>query len=398
MKKIELEALQGSKIYFTEADGLGQQLYGIRREDLILKLKLWLLLSDHIMLAGSHIFESESTAHILREHPLLLESGIFVPDLRNECRDFTEYVKLKQEERDPGFLQKDTYKLIELAEFLNEHSNKVVPWKASPVSEAWRDSLVKDLLDKESVLRRRLIGVSIDSLQRLIWELGNTSFLTRKLIAYLAEKYLGRKRVVLIKHANFLYYLWGAAHLESEPVLHPEAFEWGRDKLITSTRRLVRTDELPLFRTTLREFGVSDLVLERLPISVIVELRKEETAIRFRNKWHRAIEEAKRSGRIEDDSTEVQNAEAKLFEMIMEAIGEEKKRRRWFREGKKWLSIGSFVTSVITSFVTNPVLGFAALLLELSAIDPLLGALECKLGGTEISLLCTRLQDSASEA
>ena len=398
MEKIKTETLPGIKIYFTEADKLCQDLYDVRREDLMLKLKLWLLLSDHIMLAGSHIFSSEITAKILRDHPVLLESGALVPDLREECSDFTDYVKLKRAERDRAFLQSDIRKITELAEFLNEYSNKVVLWKARPVSEAFRDSLVKDLLDKNSILRHKLVGVSIDALQGLVWELGNTSFLTREIVAHLAGKYLGRKKTVLIKHSNFLYYLWGAAHLESEPVLHPEAFEWGRDKLIASTRKLVRTNELPLFRTALSEFGISDLVLKRLPIPIVLELRREEIAIRFRSKWKRIIEQAKVNDRIDDDLTEFQKAEVKLFELIREAIGEEKKRRRWFREGRKWLSIGSFVTSVITSFVTNPALGLAALLLELSAIDPLLSALERKLGGAEISLLCTRIQDLVSEA
>ena len=71
MEKINIDELKGFKVYFTEADSLGQRLYGISKEELTLKLKLWLLLSDHIMLAGSHIFESELTAEILKENPLI---------------------------------------------------------------------------------------------------------------------------------------------------------------------------------------------------------------------------------------------------------------------------------------------------------------------------------------
>ena len=85
------------------------------------------------------------------------------------------------------------------------------------------------------------------------------------------------------------------------------------------------------------------------------------------------------------------------MEAIREAVGEEKRKRKRLRERKKWLSIGSFATSVMTSFATNPAIGLATLFVELATIDPFLSALERKLGGMEIILLCTRLQDSASE-
>jgi len=396
MDKINIEEIRGFKIYFTEADNLGQHLYGVHKSDLTLKLKLWSLLSDHIMLAGSHIFESELTADILKENPLLLETGVIVPDLRDECGDFFDFVRLKQEEGDPGF-QKDSRKLMETAEFLNNYTRQTVLWTAQPIKESFRDTLVKDLLNKDSVLRRKLIGVNIDSLQKLTWELGNTASLSRKVISDLAKRYLGQKGAILIKYANILYYLWGAAHLESEPVLHYEPFTWGRDKILTSTKALVRTDELPLFQTTLDEFGVSDQVLSKLTIPVILELRKEEIVERFRTKWHKLIEQARIGGKISDDLVELQNLECKIMEVIKEAVREEKKRKKRLREGKKWLSIGSFITSVITSFVTNPAIGLPTLLIELSTIDPFLSALERKFGGTEISLLCSRLQNLVSE-
>jgi len=396
MNKVNIKKLKGFKVYFTEADDLGQRLYMVSKSDLTLKLKLWLLLSDHIMLAGSHIFESELTASILKENPLLLETGVVVPDLRDECRDFFDFVKLKREERDPGF-QKDLRKLMEMADFLNKHTRQTVLWSAHPIREAFRDTLVKDLLNKDSVLRRKLLGVSTEPLQKLTWELGNTSSLSRKAIGNLAEKYLGRKKAVLIKYANIIYYLWGAAHLESEPVFHYELFTWGRDKILTSTRSLVRVDELPLFQTILDEFGVSEQVLSKLPISVILELRKEEIAKRFRTKWHNLIKKATRGHKIDTDLAELQDLEHKMMEVIREAVREERRKREIFRKGRRWLSIGLFITSVITSFVTNPAIGLTTFLIKLATIDPFLAALERKLGGIEISLLCTRLQDLAAD-
>jgi hypothetical protein len=231
----------------------------------------------------------------------------------------------------------------------------------------------------------------------LIWELGNTKSLSRKVISDLAKRYLGPKEAILIKYGNILYYLWGAAHLESEPVLHYELFTWGKNKILASTKALARTDELSLFQTTLGEFGISDQVLSKLTVPLILEVRKEEIAKHFRTKWHKLIEQARMGSKISDDLLELQDLEYKMMEVIREAVGAEKRKTDRLREGKKWLSIGSFITLVISSLVTNPAIGLASLLIELATIDPFLSALERKFGGTEISLLCTRLQDLASE-
>ena len=283
MKKINIEEVRGLKVYFTEADNLGQRLYMVRKSDLTVKLKLWLLLSDHIMLAGSHIFESALTSGILKENPLLLETGVIIPDLRDECQDFSDFVRLKQEEGDLGF-QKNSQKLMEMADFLNGHTRQAVLWTTHSVQESFRDTLVKDLLDKDSILRYQLVGVNIDSLQRLVCELNKVVLFSRKAISDLAEMYLGQKKAVLIKYANILYYLEGAAHLKSEPVLHYEPFTWGSEKILTAAKTLVRTDELPLFQTVLDKFSISDRVLSKLTIPAILELRKEEIAKRFRTK------------------------------------------------------------------------------------------------------------------
>ena len=54
--------------------------------------------------------------------------------------------------------------------------------------------------------------------------------------------------------------------------------------------------------------------------------------------------------------------------------------------------IGSVITSVITTIVTNPAWGLGGLFIQLASIDPVLEVVERILGGTEISLFCTRLQ------
>lgn len=391
MEKVKIADLPGTKVYLTEADSLSQQVYGISKEELLRKIRLWLLLSDHLMLAGSHIFKSRSIRSILEENPSLLESGVIVPDLREECRDFVDYVKLKQEEGDPVFRGAPP-ELIEKARFLNERTRQAVLWTAEPVSQAFRDSLVTDLMNSNSVLRRKLIGVDAGSLSELTWKLGNTPFLTREILADLAQRHIGRKRGVLLKYANILYYLWGATHLESEPVLHAQAFEWGREKLFASSKNLARTNEVPLFRSALGAFGISDQVLDRLAIPMVLELRKEKTARLFRNKWHKIIERAKRGASIDKDVAEYENFGAELLEVVTEAIGMEKEKRRKFRIGKRILFVSSFITSIMAGFVTDPALGFDALILQLATIDPLLAAIERKLGGTEISLFCARLQ------
>ena len=58
----------GSKVYFTEADLSSQALYSIKPDELSVKLKLWLLLADHVILSTGHMIPSDMTYSWLHDN------------------------------------------------------------------------------------------------------------------------------------------------------------------------------------------------------------------------------------------------------------------------------------------------------------------------------------------
>jgi hypothetical protein len=392
MDKVKPEKIKGLKVYLTEADLASQLLHRITQEELLLKLKAWLLFSDNIIIAGSHILSSPLTFEILKKYPVLLERGIILPYLRDQCKDFEEYLKLKLQEKDPTFLIQKKGKLKEAANLLNEKSKRVVLWAPSSAIESYRQSIIKELSDPQSLVRSKLVGIRKTDILDLIKNLEKASFISRGTVNNLARKYLGIKRNILIKHSDFLYYLWGAAHLDSEPVLNPNMYTWGRNKLSISIGKLLRSDEIPVLKETLSALGIARTILDILSFSDIIEMRDELVAKSFRSKWHDLITQAKKGSQGNSGKDKIGNESKILFELVKKELERERSKRKYFSKSKAILTIGSLVTSGITTFIANPILGVGALLLSLSSIDPLLEAIERRLGGTELIIFCTRLQ------
>jgi hypothetical protein len=395
MELARIESFPGSKVYFTEADSLAQQFYRISKGELRLKLKLWLLLSDYVMLSAAHIFESPITFELLRDNPVLLESGIVVPNLRHECRDYLDFIEVSKERGDLSSYYRDRAdEIVDIASFLQDHTPKVLVWTPAPVSDAFRQSLVNDLLDRGSPLRRKLLGIKRRSLEKLTWEIGNTRFLTRERIINLSNELLGNRRFVLLKHATLLYYLCGASYRQSEPVIHHEALNWYKEKFSHLSQALnIRGNEYAIFRDVLDEFSISKDILERLSMPKLLELRGERVAKRFRTKWNIIVQKVRRNVDTSADAVSYHQVSREFKAMLLEAVGVEKRKKCMVQRGRKALIATSIMTSLLTWVMSHPAVSIISLLIELASIDPLLAAIERKWGGLEFIFLFSRLQE-----
>lgn len=395
MKRISTSTLTGNKVYFTEADSFSQINYNVSNYELLTKIKLSLILSDYVILAANHIFESKITLNVLKENSILLESGIVIPDLRDECRDFFDFIEIEKEQGDlPKLYRRKEQQFKDIAFFLHDHVPQVVLWAAAPTSTEFRQTLVNDLLSKDSPLRKKLIGIRKDLLAKLVWEIGNTTFLTREKISILSGRYLSNKKGVLERYADVMYYLSGAAHLESEPVIHPSAVNWCVEKFFNISNALkARSGEHEAFHSLLDKLTISTSVLDRLPVSELIRFREEDLAKRFRCKWHKIIEQAKRTGEIENETNSYHQMIINMFEELNKIISVEKKRKTYFEKTRKILMLSSIITSIFAAFTINPALGVGSLLIELASIDPFLTSIERKWGGMELTIFCSRLQE-----
>ena len=82
-------------IYCTDADSIHHSLNSIQASELLRQVKICSLLGKHVYVSGGHIFENPETTKLLLDNPALLESGIIVIGLRDDCRDFTDLLEMQ---------------------------------------------------------------------------------------------------------------------------------------------------------------------------------------------------------------------------------------------------------------------------------------------------------------
>lgn len=95
-KILNPKSLPEPKVYFTDCDFVVQSLFGITQSELTTKLKILSLLNEKIVIATSHVLESNLAFETLTSEKLLLQQGILVPALRSEFREFNEYAKRRR--------------------------------------------------------------------------------------------------------------------------------------------------------------------------------------------------------------------------------------------------------------------------------------------------------------
>ena len=96
MEKKYANSFPGAKIYFTEADPSTQTIYGLMPNEFEIKIKLWLLLADHIIFSTKHMLFSSITFDWLSQNMAvvseLARDKAILPSLREDRKDQTGYV------------------------------------------------------------------------------------------------------------------------------------------------------------------------------------------------------------------------------------------------------------------------------------------------------------------
>lgn len=230
MKIISSEGLHASRVFLTEFDRVTysqvawtpDDVDGIRRA-LQRKLKLLLLTKGHIVIAASHLLESELAKELFLAHPELLESGAVIPSMRIDCATALEFLEAKRVNPDTN--ESRLYTSIESAEMaqLIDQAGTVLRWNPADTSGWYRARLVADLEDSGSIiclaLRQHGVLVPAGIPQRINAE----SELSRGAV-YRIAKSTGDKQfwTIVSDYADFIYYLGGARAVNSEGVLPQE--------------------------------------------------------------------------------------------------------------------------------------------------------------------------------
>jgi len=377
--------LESPKVYFTETDPL--LLTPISPLELTEKLKLLCILNETVVIAASHMLESDTVRKVFFEEGIanlmpLLHEGVIVPALRDECDSFKELVRVKRENSQAEIFR-DRY-TTEIGSSLDDNIPKVVKWSAPTTSEELRESVVQ-IIDSPNF--RRKLAVKKEIVDALIKQLATGDSFSRAIVEQ-AIKLLpeGKRRARVRNIVNISYYLSGAYAVQCDPVVHNNDLYGFGDKFqiapnqIPSNQNASRLyyNEIEIFKRFLKDFAVDEAVLKRLDAKTILEIRNERITRQFRRAYSTVISEAAKGKLSNEAVNRCNETKDSLIQLIDEAASQNMTRRQIQirRKSKiiKTASISSFITS-IASLIPLPELSLPAGLMGVALwfVDPLVG-------------------------
>lgn len=392
MFKLYSENFPGSKIYFTEADHSSQILYKINEYEFDIKLKLWLLLVDHIIVSTGHILQSDITYDWIKKNKNILDENIILPSLQEDRDSFGDYLnkKIKSSNKiNSNFLSKKTL-LKKRADFLDHFFNTVISWSAKSESNLFRKSFIRDLEDKNSPLMNRMKGISYKKIVDLIEGLKSCNKLSRSKLYEIVNKCCFERRKTLLKYGDLFYYFSGAHYKDAFPVLHYEATELCKNKISYDIKSLGYKKN-DFCREISDLWGISHLSLSKIPLSEIIKIRNDGIGKKVRDTWKNLMIKTRNSKVSDSDLSCYQEAKKSLINIFEKELKEEKKRHLIFEKyGNLGIGLLSFL---ITELATNmPPISSAAGILSIFFGKPISDLLEKKFAKSELVILSSQIR------
>ena len=229
MELVSGESLISSRVYLTIFDRVtysqvawSDEDVDAIRQNLERQLKFLILIKGHVVIAASHLLESELAHEILLSHPRLFSEGIVVPALRSEFQTFTQFLDARLAEgKEPP--KSSRSEICDIAAMLDATVASAVLWQVDQASQWFQQRLIADLRDEQSLLysylreRRVIVPPSVAE------QIAEIPRLNRNDV-YQISKQTQDKQLwdILSNYADFVYYLSGAKAVESEGVLPQE--------------------------------------------------------------------------------------------------------------------------------------------------------------------------------
>lgn len=300
--------LNASRVYFTEFDRVTysqvawtpSDVEGIK-SDLIRKLKLLILTKGHVIIAASHLLESELAREVIFPHPQLFSERIIVPALREEFPTCVDFLEAKRESLSPG--EATLYHGAEQREMaqLIDIRAQPVKWNTSETSNWFKSRLISDLRNANSLPGLILLEKGLKVPESLCSELENTESLSRGVV-YRASKQCDELtlRETINSYADFLYYLSGARAVDSEGILPQENIIDFRLSDLSGARTSLSEHEVffkifvDLVKTSTSTYFPTDL-LDALTIEDAIELHRIAIEGSFVDKYN-AIQTRTKAG------------------------------------------------------------------------------------------------------
>ncbi len=312
MKLVSGDSLHGSRVYLTVFDRVTysqvawseQEVKDICRS-LERNLKFVVLIKGHVVIAASHLLESELAQEILLRHPRLFTEGVVVPALRSEFSSFEGFLDAKLEvPRNAAEYGRPETRAT--AKALDGMVALATCWDVSRTSSWFQQRMVADLRDEGSLLRSCLRQKRVLIAPDVADRIADVPQLSRGDV-YQIAKDTQDKRVwdVLSNYADFIYYLSGAKAVQSEGVLPQENLldfslsDMAGGKTSLSDMEVFFKIFVDLVKSaTHSHFPVE--VLDALSIEDVLDLHRVAIDEAFTEKYHRIQEKTKEGLSLQD--------------------------------------------------------------------------------------------------
>jgi len=377
-------------IYLTEADYSSEAIYVTHPNLLNENIKLFSLLGKYVVLAAAHIFESKATYELLFNNPELLEREIVVIDLRNDCRDFIDFLSFQRSKK-KNDKKWHTKNMDNIASFLNNHCPGVIYWNPKKEEDIFKKILLDSFKNYKSTLRKRMIGIKKDNIQEAIQIISNSPRLTRSILKKIALKHFPARFTVLMEEVNAAYYLSGAKDMNLNPALHPKYFS--NCKLALNNIKEGKWSQETLkkfFSVLLNTNGINTEILQTISTKSLNNVRNLSITNDFRKKWWNILKNVTSDEDIMEKLKILSDFEGKVENHIKEEVRKEFKKEKSFNKIKKTATATSLITSGL-SLIPYPVISAISFALSLLTYSPVSNKLGEKIFKRELSIICSRL-------
>lgn len=368
MKLIEPAQLVLPRVYFTEFDRITCSQVAWSAEDveglklnLERKVKLLALIKGHVIIATSHLFESELAQEFIMEYPLVLEKGIIIPALISKHTTFSEFLS------DKRTVSKEREKYAsrvsdEINSLLSNTADSVVSWDLHLTSNWFKERLLRDLSAEKSVLRSNLPDVPSNVIADVIARIQELGSPSRGEIYKIANdsgnKILSAR---LSDYTDFIYYLSGARAVNSESVLPQENLidfniaDFEAKKTLLSDYEIFYRIFISIIKERTQKIFPLE-ILDILDFEDIVELRENLLHSGFVEKYNALLERTKERVEIRDTERLVLNMdelaqfEEELFVIFTDAVIKEIYQMKKIKFSEKGAKVLTSTASLLTFY------------------------------------------------
>jgi len=392
----------GTKIYFTEADPSCQIAYSVSSSDFSVKLKLWLLLADHVILSTGHMLRSDITYRWLSENlkdvATLSADSAIVSSLSDKYTSFNDFVldQVPDHSCDAGPMA--SHNPSERARLLSDIFRESITWSPTEESNMFSQMMSRHLRDSNSPLRKRMIGVRNATIRDVALAIEDTPDFNRSKLIEISRSLCPERQLVLIKYGNYFYYLSGALHKDAFPVMHNKAADLCREAVSYTAGDRQAVDSDDIWETITDNWGLSRRLLVNLSLKDIHEIREDRLGKRLRKTWGTLLKSAHEGVSYSDHVSHLVEAQISLKQLFKNELSkQERKHQRW-QDINDVVQTGAWVTGglgTLLGIFTSPIISaisFATGVIGFLSGPPIVGAIEKRQKGTELVILSDRVR------